>query len=186
LKILETATIGHRVCRLSTLTAFDRFGILWDAPHHLSEATSLIQLTRARFDDLRLQGSLHPYPCDGLLIGVMQLCRQCRDFNLRRLALGLCRDLLSLGSGPDNTTNTTSTTTTRDVRSVVMGLRAVVRAEELGRDGEGRIGKGQKWEWTSGSWNRDYSELRVGLSRMVVREDGTRETKTLLVRVDDV
>ena len=175
LKILQHASLGHRICRISSELAHDCFGMQWELEPSVSECIALVELTRRLYDEMceAMGGQVPSFICDGMLIGVMQICRECRDPRLRRLAMGVCRDLM----GPD---------TSRDVRAVVLGFKAVVRAEELGRGADGRIPPEERWEWNSGSWNRDFQELCVGLSKKVFREDGMMESKTLLVGVDDV
>ncbi|KAI9147338.1 hypothetical protein HJFPF1_12357 [Paramyrothecium foliicola] len=89
---------------------------------------------------------------DGLMIGLLQLTRECRDLTVRTRALELLKLLMTPSSS-------------WHVKSFVLGASACVAAEEMGRDGTtGHIPMLERYDWTEGSWNDDFTELHVSIT----------------------
>lgn len=158
-RILITMIFDIQICHLSGCFALDSSESAWSSQSCLDKCNAALDVAQDIVADLTDPGShsdsktpptREPIMSDGLLIGLLQLSRECRDRHVRWRAFGLAKRLVSRGS-------------TQHVRSLVLGTWACMQAEEKAREpaGTGRIPLSDRYDWTAAQWVGDSCALHV-------------------------
>jgi hypothetical protein len=165
--ILTMLVFEIQICYWSGYYALDPSELAWQSC--TKECAEILDMARNTITELTAITGYESIISDGLMIGLLQLSRECRDWNVRSTALELCKLLVTPNSS-------------WHVKSFVLGVSACVEAEELGRDGTGHIPMSERYDWTDGSWDDEYTELRVTITSKVESEDGFHKQKQVLRR----
>ncbi|KAK7222698.1 hypothetical protein V2G26_010701 [Clonostachys chloroleuca] len=110
---------------------------------------------------------------DALLAGVSRVVLSCRDADVRHGALGVWKQLVNRKSS-------------WDIKSTLMGACALVSVEEAARDEDGCIPHEARYDWTSGTWNKDHTEFLVNLTARYPEPDKRRRQKQVVMRPEDL
>jgi hypothetical protein len=155
------------ICYWSCFYALDNSPQRWQT--NKAECLQILDNAARTISRLTSETDYESLASDGLLIGLLQLARECRDWTVRSRALHLSKRLVSSRS-------------TWHTMSLVLGVTACVMAEEQARDPvAGLIPPEEQYAWTSGCWNHDHTELHVGLTSKGVNEAGVLNRRLVVL-----
>ncbi|KAH7311262.1 hypothetical protein B0I35DRAFT_62716 [Stachybotrys elegans] len=148
--VLAMLVFEIRICYWSGYYALDPSETAWQSCKQ--DCIHILDRAQETVDELLLNDGYELIVSDGLLIGLLQLARECRDSTVRFRSLELSKRLITTNS-------------TWHVKSFVMGTTACLAAEEMGRDPDtGHIPMPHRYDWTDGFWNDDFTELHTILT----------------------
>ncbi|KAH7018570.1 uncharacterized protein B0I36DRAFT_435850 [Microdochium trichocladiopsis] len=171
-RILTMMIFDVQICHLSGCFALDSSEDAWSTQSCLDECNAALDVAQDIVADLTGPSSdaHESIMSDGLLIGLLQLARECRESRVRWRAFGLALQLVLRPS-------------TRHVKSFVLGMWACIQAEEKARErGTGRIPMSHRYYWTAASWDEGRCALHVTITSREPETPGeVRKQESLLL-----
>lgn len=165
--ILTMLVFEIRICYWSGYYALESSEMAWQSCK--DECSKILDMACDTVAELTTTMRYESLVSDGLMIGLLQLARECRDWTIRSRALDLAKRLIMPSS-------------TWHVKSFVLGVTACVAAEEKGRDGvTGHIPLSERYDWTDGSWNDNFTELHVTITSRDEYQHGRYKQKQMVL-----
>jgi hypothetical protein len=168
--------LGTRVLYICTACAFDLTGAQWRTLRDTWLDIKYMALSTLRSTSMSAtDGQLN---AEYMILGMLQIVRECRDADIRQEALAICRTGLAMQ------------TSSGYLETMVMGTAAVVAAEEEARQQDHRTGEmvvpRKFWyHWSASSWNPDHTELLVTMISKLSLGGKHPEQRQTVVRRED-